>query len=345
MTLKELQLSLKSWLAARGKTMETENAHVCTTCDPVLAKFYDQVLSSIRGVQRATARLLSVHGATDLLECDCYFRRFYGYVSGLSSGLDCPTRHYASSLSDCKRWAVGACQVRSAHEKAWLKERRKRSSIFCHFGLGGIARWLYTSFGDVCNESPDFSGFLTVLQRFADAMDESHELTQAVNGKVTYLIKTTDLLNSKLSQVITSLRLMQRAFKDWQTRYSKYLSNEFCLDLSFQLKSRISLSLFPRGKQSFWSIVTPSWNWGSDSAVYPLIKEDACGFSRSPTFFDCAVRASSFSFSFFVSDRFCFTGQLFISKSLIRALFKFICFSPCLIFIQPPYVHWNSCHQ
>ena len=83
--------------------METENAHVCTTCDPVLVKFYDQVLSSFRGVQRATARLLSVHGATDLLECDSYLRRFYGYVSGLSSGLDCPTRHYASSLSDCKR--------------------------------------------------------------------------------------------------------------------------------------------------------------------------------------------------------------------------------------------------
>lgn len=83
-----------------------------STCDPVLAKFYDSVLSSIRGVQRATARLLSVHGATDLLECDSYLRRFYGYVSGLSSGLDYPARHYASSLSDCKRWAVSACQVR-----------------------------------------------------------------------------------------------------------------------------------------------------------------------------------------------------------------------------------------
>ena len=104
--------------------------------------------------------------------------------------------------------------------KSMLKERHKRSSMFCHVGLGVIARWLYTSFGGDCNESPDFSGFLTVLQCSADAMDESHELTQVVNGKVTYLIKTTDLLNSKLSQVITSLRLMQRAFKDWQTRYN-----------------------------------------------------------------------------------------------------------------------------
>lgn len=78
------------------------------------------------------------------------------------------------------------------------------------------------------------------MQRSADALDESHELTQVGNGKVTYLIKTTDLLNSKLNQVITSLRLMQRAFKDWQTRYNKYISNEFC---HFNLNQE-SLSLY-----------------------------------------------------------------------------------------------------
>lgn len=31
-----------------------------STCDPELAKFYDRVLMSIRGVQRATSRLLSI---------------------------------------------------------------------------------------------------------------------------------------------------------------------------------------------------------------------------------------------------------------------------------------------
>ena len=56
-----------------------------STCDPDLSKFYDRVLSSIRTVQRAINRLISVHGVTDLLECDSYLRRFYGlfYVSGL----------------------------------------------------------------------------------------------------------------------------------------------------------------------------------------------------------------------------------------------------------------------
>lgn len=125
-----------------------------STRDPVLAKFYDQVLASIRGVQRTTNRLLSLHGVTDLLECDSYLRRFYGYVSGLTSGLVCPVRHYASSLQDCKRWAVSACRVTSPHERAWLRERKKRSSFLCHMGLAGIPRLLYKTFGGHCDDSP-----------------------------------------------------------------------------------------------------------------------------------------------------------------------------------------------
>lgn len=45
------------------------------------------------------------------------------------------------------------------------------------------------------------------------------------------------------------------------------------------------------------------------SSLHTLIKEDASGFSWSPTFLDCPVRASSFSFSFSVIDCLCFTGR------------------------------------
>ena len=45
-----------------------------STCDPELAQFYDRVLMSVRRVQRATSRLLSIQGVTDLLECDLYLR-------------------------------------------------------------------------------------------------------------------------------------------------------------------------------------------------------------------------------------------------------------------------------
>lgn len=60
-----------------------------STCDLDLAKFYDRVLSSIRGVQRSTNRLLSMHGVTDLLECDSYLRRYFTYITGSQSTLQC----------------------------------------------------------------------------------------------------------------------------------------------------------------------------------------------------------------------------------------------------------------
>ena len=120
---------------------------ISSTCDPILAKFYDEVINCIRSIRRATTRLLSLHGVTDLLDFDSYLRRFYGYVLGIPSGLACPTRHYASSLQDCKRCATSTCQVQSPYEKAWLKERRKWSSVVCHMGLGGIPRLLYGAFG------------------------------------------------------------------------------------------------------------------------------------------------------------------------------------------------------
>ena len=59
-------------------------------------------------------------------------------------------------------------------------------------------------------------------------MGESHELTRVVNGKVTYLIKTTDLLNSKLNQVLASLRTFAGTFQDWKSRYNTYVKQEHC---------------------------------------------------------------------------------------------------------------------
>ena len=76
-----------------------------SSCDPALFKFYERVLSSLSGVQRATTRLFSIQGVTDLLECDSYLRPFYAYVTGRSSSLVCPICHYANSLTGCKQWA------------------------------------------------------------------------------------------------------------------------------------------------------------------------------------------------------------------------------------------------
>ena len=215
-----------------------------STCDPVLIKFYDQVLASIRGVQRSITRLLSLHSSTDLLESPTYLRRFYGYVSGLSSGLECPARYYASSLRACKHWAVQNCRVRSPHETAWLRERYKWSNIACHMGLEGIPRLIYKAFGWTCDDSPNLSGLFSTLRGFANGMGISHKMTKLLNGKVTYVIKTTDLLNSKLKQVISSLREMSGTFQDWKSRYNAYLKQEYChFNLNQEFISLYSLEL------------------------------------------------------------------------------------------------------
>ena len=41
---------------------------------------------------------------------------------------------------------------------------------------------------------------ISVLRQTADAMSVNQQLTRVVNGKVTYLVKTTDTLNTKVKQ-------------------------------------------------------------------------------------------------------------------------------------------------
>lgn len=69
-TLVSLHMDLN--LASRIKFPDLNS-----TCDPALFKFYTHVLDSLRGIQRTVTRLSSIHGVTNLFECDSYLRRFY----------------------------------------------------------------------------------------------------------------------------------------------------------------------------------------------------------------------------------------------------------------------------
>ena len=198
-----------------------------STCDPVLSKFYTHVLDSLRGIQRTVTRLSSIHGVTDLFECDSYLRRFYTYVSGFTSTLNCPTRHYANSLHACKYWAIRTCKILTAGERDWLKERNKRSSYWCHAGLGAVPRFFYLPGGGKC-ESSGYINLIQVLFEFSKTMSEAHNLMKNLNGKIVYLVKTTDLVNSKVTQVIASLRLISRAFSVWQKQVSSFASKVTC---------------------------------------------------------------------------------------------------------------------
>ena len=209
---------------------KVDSTLINSTCDPGLAEFYDRVLMSIRGVQRATSRLLSIQGVTDLLECDSYLRRFYEYVTGSQSTLQCHRRHYANNLQDCKSWALHDCHATSPQEHAWLtstNNRKRRSPWYCWAGLAGIPRFFYTLAGGHC-DSPHYVGLTATLRDSARAMDTTQHLIRVINGKTVYLIKTTDMLNSKLNQVIHSLRLMAGAYSGWNARFTQYAKDQNC---------------------------------------------------------------------------------------------------------------------
>ena len=59
-------------------------------------------------------------------------------------------------------------------------------------------------------------------------MNVARHLICVVNSKMVYLVKTPDMLNSKLNQVIHSLRLMAGAYSGWNTRFTEYAKDQNC---------------------------------------------------------------------------------------------------------------------
>ena len=153
--------------------------------------------------------------------------RFYAYVSGFTSTLTCPSCHYADLLHSCQCWAIQTCTVGTPHEREWLDERQKRSSYWCYSGLAGIPQMFYELGGGKC-ESSNYTNLLKVLHEFANTMNEVHSLMKILNGKITYLVKTTDLVNSKVNQIINSLRLMAGAFSAWQKQLNSLAKLNTC---------------------------------------------------------------------------------------------------------------------
>lgn len=198
------------------------------TCDPVQAAFYANILDSVASLCCTTHRLHSLQGLTNLLECDSFLRRFYVYSTGIPSQMFCPTRHYANSLQECKSWARATCRVSAPHELAWLRLRQSRSPFVCHMGVFGLLRALYHVFTRKRCNTPQGPNFISVLRQTVDTMSVNQQLTRVVNGKVMYLVKTTDTLNTKVKQIINSMRALDRSFTTWNQQVVKQFKEEQC---------------------------------------------------------------------------------------------------------------------
>ena len=138
------------------------------------------------------------------------------------------TRHYANSLLECKSWVRTTCNVSAPDELAWLRVRKRRSPFVCLMGIFGLFRALCHVFTRKSCDTPQSPNLVSVLRETAGTMSMNQQLTRIVNGKVTHLVKTTDLLSTKVKQLINSVRDMDRSFTTWNKQIPRQFMKEQC---------------------------------------------------------------------------------------------------------------------
>ena len=215
------------------------------TCSKDESRFLSELLLQIRTVQRSMQRLLSSHGYTSLIECDSYLRRYYQYSTGLTATMNCPYG-YRKSLKLCKIWALKHCSNISPHEKTWLhsaKRSRRSPPWACTAGLGGIPRYFYTAFGGSC-DSGEVSGLIDILIEFATSVNTVHAMAKTIQGKTVYLAKITDKLVTKVNNLQSALRNVDKTLATWQTKLQQFATNENCHFNNFmEFLSKFSLEV------------------------------------------------------------------------------------------------------
>lgn len=176
--------------------------------------FLNKIIQSTRSIQRVIRRLISMQGATNLIECDSYLRRFYQYSTGLTPTMTCP-RGYQSSLKACKSWALNHCSHFSHHQRAWLQDRSRRSSWWCHAGLLGLFRALYEATGHSC-EPNHVSNLKETMWAMFDVFTDVRHMIHTINGKTVILTKVTDALHTKVNSLISALHGIDSTFHQWR---------------------------------------------------------------------------------------------------------------------------------
>ena len=214
------------------------------SCSVFKEKFFDDILETVRRFQKVTRRLLSLPGFSTLVECDTFLPRYFQYLVGQVSRMTCP-RAYKSSVSECKIWALRYCRGFSVDERQWLeaKDRTRRSSWFCHAGALGIFRAIYTGTGHKC-EANHLKNVKKTLRTFSQGMHFAQNLVRVVDGKVVYLFKITDQMNSKLNVLAQDLKKVDAAFLQWQKQLTLFSNSVKCHEsLTMEFLSKYSAEI------------------------------------------------------------------------------------------------------
>ena len=212
-----------------------------TNCSLPQREFYRDLLSHLHTVHQTLTRVLALPAVSNLLECDTHLQRLFTYSTGEFSTMVCP-RVYRPSLADCKHWALEHCKHITFAERLFLspRTRRRRSSWMCHAGLFGLFRKIYESTGHAC-EPNHITNLKTTLSILLSTLRTSQSLIHTVNGKLMYVVKTTDSLTSKVNDLSHDAKVIEATFSDWETRLNRFLTEKDCHDqLLFEFLARYS---------------------------------------------------------------------------------------------------------
>lgn len=97
----------------------------------------------------------------------------------------------------------------------------------CHAGVLGIFRAIWTGTGHKC-ENNHIKNLKTTLRALTHAMSISQSMMRVLDGKIVYLFKITDQMNSKLNFLSQDLKLVQSTFNDWQKQLEKFSNSAKC---------------------------------------------------------------------------------------------------------------------
>ena len=113
--------------AALGAAAYGPDLTITNNCSDPQRQFLNKVIESTRSIQRVVKRLISIQGATNLIECDWYLRLFYRYSTGLTPTMTCP-RGYRTSRNANHRLSPTVRVFYMTNCMTWLKGRSRRSS-------------------------------------------------------------------------------------------------------------------------------------------------------------------------------------------------------------------------
>ena len=97
----------------------------------------------------------------------------------------------------------------------------------CHAGGLGIFRAIWTGTGHKCEEN-HFKKLKATLRTLSNAMSISQSMMRVITGKVVYLLKITDQMNSKLDILSQDLKIVQNNFTGWQRQLKKFANSVRC---------------------------------------------------------------------------------------------------------------------